>query len=123
MGVSVRVGLMLPSALSYWRATGYTQHDRSFCWVWSRQGDKERVADRGWHGPEVVPVHLHRQWQRTRAVVLLWEDPQLQAKGSAFISEAELSQSEAQNSQGASRCCFARSTRLGEGDPVENVRP
>lgn len=46
----------------------------------------------------------------TRAVVLLWEDPQLQAMGLAFISEAELSQPEAQNSHGASRCCFARNT-------------
>lgn len=66
MGASVRVGSQsqLLSILSHWRAMGYTQQDRSSCWVCSRQGDKERVADRGWHGPEVVPVHLHRQWQR-----------------------------------------------------------
>lgn len=33
----------------------------------------------------------------TLAVVLLWKDPQLRAKGLTFISEAEQSQPRAQN--------------------------
>lgn len=97
-------GSQLPSVLSYWRAMGYTQHDRSYCRVCRRQGEKERVAGRGWHGAEAgmrqrlsecIPKVSGRG--ETLAVVLLWKDPQLRAKGLTFISEAEQSQPRAQN--------------------------
>lgn len=79
---------------------GYTRHDRYNCWV-CRGGERREVLLAGAGMGQRLSLCISRDSGRgeTRAVVLLWKDLQLQAKGVALISEAEQSHPEAQNTE------------------------